>query len=557
MHSKLYDAKRATLNVPAYTASQIKQVQKSSTVATELGSLGFVPHIKKHFAESARCASSSRVFIVDNGAYAIKLGFSNDTLPEVIHNMIGKPKAAKRKFVGAELGPVSGGYLPPVKGKGSSASSSSPPGASSKDSKNDICGDFRSLTITRPHDRGYVLNWDLQSQIWGLEQIFQRKYPSTPAAVAKKGSSKEAAAPSYITPPISEASTHCLIVTEAHLAPWSLRQKLLEYAFTTAKFGSLFVCSSAFLSMIHHRYVQNYNGDHGTIHIDLGSRPETPKLPLPLNNLCCVVVDVGYSFTHITPFFEDYKLNYAIRRLNVGGKVMTNYLKEIVSFRHFNMMDQTFLMSVIKERLCFVSQDIEEDLKKCKPRKSELRKHYVLPDQTSSILGFVLGTQPTASDLPRSAKQNGMDVDTDLMKDKTPDEAQILSLGNERFSVPEVLFHPSDLGINQAGIAESIVQSIMACPEYLREAMCANIVVVGGSAAVPGLCERILVELRQMLPTTYPIRLYISSTPGTTAWAGGKYLATHKADWLDSVAVSLAEWGESGSHIPKHRFSLF
>jgi actin-related protein len=29
---------------------------------------------------------------------------------------------------------------------------------------------------------------------------------------------------------------------------------------------------------------------------------------------CCTVVDTGYSFTHVTPFFDDQKINYAIKR---------------------------------------------------------------------------------------------------------------------------------------------------------------------------------------------------------------------------------------------------
>lgn len=32
----------------------------------------------------------------------------------------------------------------------------------------------------------------------------------------------------------------------------------------------------------------------------------------------------------------------------------------------------------------------------------------------------------------------------------------------ERFTVPELLFHPSDVGIEQAGIAESISQCIQS-----------------------------------------------------------------------------------------------
>lgn len=42
---------------------------------------------------------------------------------------------------------------------------------------------------------------------------------------------------------------------------------------------------------------------------------------------------------------------------------------------------------------------------------------------------------------------------------------QILRLTNERFAVPEVLFHPSDIGIQEMGIPEAIVNSINKMPQ--------------------------------------------------------------------------------------------
>jgi len=46
-----------------------------------------------------------------------------------------------------------------------------------------------------------------------------------------------------------------------------------------------------------------------------------------------LIIDSGHSFTHIVPFFNGIKLNYAMKRVNIGGKILTNYLKELVSFR--------------------------------------------------------------------------------------------------------------------------------------------------------------------------------------------------------------------------------
>ena len=36
---------------------------------------------------------------------------------------------------------------------------------------------------------------------------------------------------------------------------------------------------------------------------------------------------------------------------------------------------------------------------------------------------------------------------------------QVLTLNNERFMVPEVLFQPTDIGLQQAGLPQAIVGS--------------------------------------------------------------------------------------------------
>lgn len=36
-----------------------------------------------------------------------------------------------------------------------------------------------------------------------------------------------------------------------------------------------------------------------------------------------------------------------MKRLNIGGKLLTNYLKELVSYRQWNMMDEFLLMNQV------------------------------------------------------------------------------------------------------------------------------------------------------------------------------------------------------------------
>lgn len=74
------------------------------------------------------------------------------------------------------------------------------------------------------------------------------------------------------------------------------------------------------------------------------------------------MVDCGFSFTHAAPVFQNFTVNYAVKRIDLGGKALTNYLKELVSYRAINVMDETFIIDDVKEKLCFVSLDVARDL---------------------------------------------------------------------------------------------------------------------------------------------------------------------------------------------------
>lgn len=77
---------------------------------------------------------------------------------------------------------------------------------------------------------------------------------------------------------------------------------------------------------------------------------------------CSLVVDCGFSFTHAAPVFQNFTLNYGVKRLDLGGKALTNLLKELVSYRSVNVMDESFIIDDVKEKLCFVSLDVDRDL---------------------------------------------------------------------------------------------------------------------------------------------------------------------------------------------------
>lgn len=54
------------------------------------------------------------------------------------------------------------------------------------------------------------------------------------------------------------------------------------------------------------------------------------------------------------------------RRIDVGGKLLTNHLKHLISFRQWNMLDQTHVVNAVREACGYVSMDWKGDLEQCK-----------------------------------------------------------------------------------------------------------------------------------------------------------------------------------------------
>jgi actin-related protein 6 len=204
---------------------------------------------------------------------------------------------------------------------------------------------------------------------------------------------------------------------------------------------------------------------------------------------CLLVVDSGYSHTTVTPVYKGQALQRGVRRLDIGGKHLTNYLKEIVSMRQYNMVDETYIMNEVKEAVCFVSNDFTGDMERTwkanRKRQTEegVVVDFVLPDPNAGKKGFMRPHDPLLHAKKQKGALSGLSAEV-LSED-------VLVLGNERFTVPELLFTPGDIGMNQAGVPDMILESLSVLPAGLHAAFLANVLVVGGNAAIPGFMERL------------------------------------------------------------------
>jgi len=348
---------------------------------------------------------------------------------------------------------------------------------------------------------------------------------------------------------------------------------------------------------------------------------------------CCCVVDSGYSFTHVVPTHRGEALVKAIRRLDIGGKVLTNLLKEAVTYRQWNMMDEYHIVNDAKEQLCFVIEQFDKEMKKARATRKGLRwfdREYLLPDFVNTFRGSVrlpeplqrkkemedmermeketerlndekerkelldeardlsnmqveegCGTEDSGPNTPKNhkfkkGKKNGkhkhdkqvneegsMDDSGNESEEESDQqrlrrlkamreaerkrreqeslERQALAMSVERFAIPEVLFRPSDIGLNCGGIAEAIVESIEACDAMFRAAMYHNVLLVGGNAKIPGFRDRVETELRKLAPTNYEVRVYLPDNPVSYAWEGAKYFSKQPG-FQERYSVDRLSW---------------
>jgi actin-related protein 6 len=254
-----------------------------------------------------------------------------------------------------------------------------------------------------------------------------------------------------------------------------------------------------------------------------------PSAPQPAE--ATLIIDSGFSHTHITPTFRGVAWNSAVRRIDIGGKFLTNYLKELVSLRTWNMMEEPYLISQVKEAVCYVSTDFSADLEKCKQLRNSqnnIVRDYVLPD-------FNTGKGGHARKHVSKSKE----------KMVGSEDEQVMVLGNERFCVPELLFNPSDVGLRQAGIAECVMQSLDVIPERLRPVLLSNIVLVGGNANIPGFKERFESDIRQMAPVEATVRAAVPEDPIKYTWLGGARMAMDD-EWMEKRKVTRKDYNEHG-----------
>ncbi|VDO39762.1 unnamed protein product [Haemonchus placei] len=414
--------------------------------------------------------------ILDNGGHTMKIGTSRDIEPRLIPNCIVKAKAdRKREFVADEQSE---------------------------------CTDKTGLFYVLPFERGYLVNPDVEEQIW--ETVFE-SYPTKDSRIVLTD-------PNYLIPAIEDVS--------------------VEVLFEQHNFHSIYKASAA-----------------GFIALEGSCR----------NIRCALVVDCGFSCVTVAPFLDGKAIQQGIVRIDVGGKVLTNQLKEWITYRDLNVLEETY-----------------------RDGRNTIRREYVLPDFCRLFRGYL--REPST-----------------LGKFSLPEDSpQHITINRERFALPEILFQlviyfsPSDIGLNQMGVVEAVVESLSRCPVNLRPALVQNISLVGGCTLFPGtlhlkglginhlhtfkllanvpgsillpsLKEKIstigwdrrfnlffsISELRSYMDVDWCVALADVINPITHAWSCASSAFSGDMAEEDQLFVTREEWNEHGEEILHKKFLNF
>ena len=313
-----------------------------------------------------------------------------------------------------------------------------------------------NLNQIYPIQRGIITNWENMEKIW--HHIFYSQLRVAP-------------------------EEHPVVLTEALMNPKANRERMVQVMFETFGIPSVSVMTQAVLALF------------------------------AAGRVSGVVLDSGYCMTSAVPILEGYVVPHAIQDVDFGGNDLTRYLIRISGERgyDFDTAAGREMIRDIKEKLCYVALDFEDEMEKA-------RASYELERSYEMICG------------------------------------NVYVFNNERFRCPEALFKLSLIGKGELGIHDVLVRAIQKCEVHVREELYANIVLAGGNTMFKGIEQRLELETSSLAPANIKVKVVAYSDRKVSAWIGGSVIA--ELPTFAKLSVSKEEYEESGPSVLHRKFKF-
>jgi len=268
---------------------------------------------------------------------------------------------------------------------------------------------------------------------------------------------------------ITEIKEHPVLIAEPLLNPQENRRNIAKVLFDTYKIEQIFFASQPILSLF------------------------------STSSTSGAVLESGDGVTQSCIIYEGYTIPGSYKRINLGGKEVTEYLQYLLNKKGHELRnsDGFQITKKIKEELCEI----------CPPEKEDKLEpiNYTLPDDS------------------------------------------ILEIGDERRLAPEILFNPLIREYEYPGIQEILAESINKTNVDLKLQLYGSILLSGGNTNIKGMKERIYKEIKKLAPNKAKIRLHTPSNPENCCWIGGNIISSLEIS--KEMWISVKEYMEKGENI--------
>lgn len=177
---------------------------------------------------------------------------------------------------------------------------------------------------------------------------------------------------------------------------------------------------------------------------------------------------------------------------------------------------------------------------------------HCLTDHLMSLLNaqgnsFNRQSEPVIEDIKKKLCYVSLDYEHEMAYNKSsetyhlPDGKAIVIDQATQINVPEVVFQPRLLGIEDFGVHELIENISSRCDPTIKKLLSGNVVVAEGHTLFPGFKRRLEMELKKFDPD-YAVTA--SPYEGCSAWQGGGILATTST--FKDICVTREEYNEYG-----------